>query len=339
MTKGGKVVGYQAVVKIGKKPFYGPMVQDPSLARSALLKKLQSGTPAEGEPFSTSARGLLDGRLKKEWSEATLDLGRAVLERVDGSVLGEMFFHNVCPEDIVRWRNSIELSASSCHRYQRIVERWLNLLGNPVKAPKPTVREPDVRILTRAEQRRLYGACRTERARFAVLMMFEWGLRPGELCGLKHEDRFETGVRVQRSISKRGVPKNTKTDRSKALLPIIDPELKKWIGSKKGYLLGTRHNTPMVPDDLLEMVKAIALDAKLGDMTTMDLRHTAAVNMLSAGVDPATVASITRHSVDTLLKVYYRSTDHGKVEALKKSRAWRQVDKTPKGGKKEATGR
>lgn len=321
--------GYRAVIKIQGKKVAGPVTPDPELARSLLLEKLlkQTNQNLPGEPFSTSAKRLLDGRLKNEWSEATLELGESVVKLLDGSLLGGMPASSVSGDGIVEWRMSLKVSASTVHRYQRIVERWLSLLGNPVRATKPKVKEPTVRILTRSEQQRLLEACTTERMRMAVLMMLEWGPRPSELCGLKHEDRFEDGVMIRRAVTKNGKVSDTKTDRSKAWLPILHEELKKFIGSSKGYLLGTISKRPLNPATLRRMLQKVARDAKLGHVTPMDIRHTAAVNMLSAGVDPATAASITRHSVEMLLKVYHRSTDAGKLEALKKTTEYRkQVD-------------
>jgi integrase len=78
--------------------------------------------------------------------------------------------------------------------------------------------------------------------------------------------------------------------------------------------------------DVLAQVPAnqlLANDAKLGHVTPHDLRHTCLMNFLMAGVDPATAASLLRHSLDTALKIYFRLTPHGKADALKRARTWR----------------
>lgn len=215
--------GYRAYISQNGKRVYGPLVQDESEARSALLKKLLSETgPQEGMPLSTSVRALLDGRLKKEWAPSTLELAEALYPQLGG--LGAKDPKDITALEIVGWRVSLDVAPSTAHRYQRLLEVWLKMLGNPVKGEKPRVREPDVRVLSRTEQAKLVETAREGRRRNIIRFMLEVGCRPGELCGLRYEDIVENGAVIQRQADKRGDVKIPKTDRSRRLVP-VSPEL------------------------------------------------------------------------------------------------------------------
>ncbi|MGB8910616.1 MAG: tyrosine-type recombinase/integrase [Candidatus Cybelea sp.] len=64
--------------------------------------------------------------------------------------------------------------------------------------------------------------------------------------------------------------------------------------------LGRRY-TPMAATNAFQR---LARKAKLSTTRLHDLRHHAASELLAAGVDPALVAAITGHSIETLLRNY-----------------------------------
>ena len=122
-------------------------------------------------------------------------------------------------------------------------------------------------------------------------------------------------------VAGRPQTQNTKTEISKAWVPIT-PELLEQIGPPRtGYILAL-NNKPWRPDNLRRAIQALSERSGLGRVNPNWLRHTAAVNMLAAGVDPATVASITRHSMDVLLKLYYRSSNDLKRQALQRTKTY-----------------
>jgi len=343
----GKLVGYRLRVRVDGQEVYGPIVKKRSDALPAFNEQLaRKLAAAEREPvragpkLSSSLWVLIENRLDREWRPKTVSLAKTVAKRVEMHPIGERGVFEIDAARILEWRLSLDshrrneegraLEASSSHRYQRILERMLALLGNPVKAEKPIVREPLVRILTRAEQQELIDRAVQPRARLALMMLIGWGLRNGEACGLMHEDRHEMGVMLRRQVIEvRGlvlIDDTMKTDESRAWLPFPFPEMADLIGPpESGYVLATKNGTPMRPSNLRRMVQSVAEGTAYEGIGPQDLRHTAGVNLLRAGVDPKTAASITRHSVDTLLKIYHRVCNDGKAEAMQKVAAWRQA--------------
>lgn len=321
IRKNGKILGYRVRIQIENQTITGPRRASKSSARSAFAERSENlnAKPDPSLPtFSISARRLLDGRLKQEWQKKTLQLGEIVLVKIDGH-LGALPVEAIGPAEIIAERVRWGLSASTSHRYQRIVERLLKLLGRSVKAEKPRLREPSIRILTRDEQTDLLNRAVQPRTRLAMLILLRWGLRNGEACGLKHEDRFEDGVLLRRAIREDGKPYAMKTDESRAWLPLYDPELAAAIGRGKGYVLATASGTPMLPSNLRRMVQSVAEHTSYEGITPQELRHTAAVNMLRAGNDVGAVAQITRHSVETLLKIYDRVNPEAKRNVMKRT--------------------
>lgn len=341
----GKIVAYRGKITIEGRDIWGPLTEKRSDALPKLrekLLKLGSETEAprrSGPKLSTSIRILIENRLVKEWRPKTVSLARTVLTSIIGSkpkamrqipraAIADYGVNDITSDDVLQWRLSLQVQASTAHRYQRMLEQFLSLLGNPVKAAKPKVREPEIRILTREEQVHLLNRAVQPRTRLALAILLNWGLRSGEACGLMHEDRHEDGILLRRQVIENNgqviIDENLKTDDSRAWLPFMDDYLDAEIGAPRtGFVLATRHGTPMRPSKLRNMVQSVAEFTSYEGITPHEIRHTAGVNLLRAGVDPATAASITRHSIDTLLKIYHRVSQESKKEALAKVKAWK----------------
>lgn len=318
---------------------WGPLTEKRSDALPKLREKLarrgnQSEPPRKGPKLSTSILLLIENRLANEWRPKTVSLARTVLTAVKAAPIGDLGINEVLPSDLIAWRLALRnkhgelVSASTARRYQALLESMLGMLGNKVKADKPKVREPDIRILTREEQDDFIKRAVQPRTKLALAILINWGLRSGEACGLRHEDRHEDGVMLRRQVIEDNgrliIDETMKTDESRAWLPFFDDWMAEQIGPpRKGFVLATETGTPMRPSNLRRMVQSVAEFTPYEGITPQELRHTAGVNLLRAGVDPATAASITRHSVDTLLKIYHRVNQESKKEALAKVRAWK----------------
>jgi integrase len=334
VRRNGAEIGYRGAIRIETKLIVGPLTKKRSDALPRLYAKLRNlakfrdrPKPDEAQNLSTSMDDLITHHLVHEWRPKTVELASAVQKKVDASWFGKLIPSEIQPSDILRWRIELGIAASSAHRYQCLVERVLTILGHSVRAAKPSVREPSIRVLTRAEQRDIINRAPSHRSKLALKILLEWGLRAGEACGLRHDDRHEDGVWLRRqAIETQGrlvIDNTMKTDESRAWLPMIDPFMLENIGPPRtGYVIGTA-GTPMRPSNLRRMVQSVAAQTPYAGITPHELRHTAGVNLLRAGVDPATAASITRHSIKTLLKIYHRVTQEGKIEALNKLQKWR----------------
>lgn len=324
----GKTV-HRAQVTIDGRKFSGPRVSRKADARPALWDKLRrkaASQPGSPVTLSESIPALIADRLQYEWAPKTVELANWLADLVNGRTIGRLAAADVRSQDIVNWRLSLKLADSSLHRLQSMLERMIKLLGGTAVAAKPRVREPDILILTRAQQVDLIERCVQPRTRLAMEILLALGIRSGEACGLMHEDRFEEGIYVRRQIQqlKGGATiRQLKTDESRAWVP-LPPELLDRIGPpREGYVLATAFGTPMIGSNLRRMLRSVTEGTEYERVTVSGLRHTAAVNMLRAGVDPRMAASITRHSVDTLLRIYHRVSPDGKKEAMEKTRVYR----------------
>lgn len=322
-----KIVGYRVRFMLETKMITGPQRGTKSSARTAFTEQTlkRNAKPDPNLPtLSMQVKKLLEGRLKQEWEAKTVTLGWTVYNRTLSGI-GKLQPAMIDEEAIIAERLRWNVSPSTAHRYQRMIERLLHLSGHKVKAAKPRLREPEIRILTMDEQRDFLNRIVQPRTRLAAEILLCWGLRNGEACGLKHEDRHENGVWLKRGIRDSGESYPMKTDRSRAWLPFFDDKLAGMIGPPcKGYVLATERGTAMLPSNLRRMMQSVAEHTPYEGLRPQDLRHTAAVTMLRSGIDVGTVASITRHSVDTLLKIYYRATPDAKIEAMKKLQAFRR---------------
>lgn len=324
----GKVVGYRGIIEIAKQTIYGPQVAKRSDALPALYAKLKRLERQDqqreletitGPKLSTYARRLLTGQLRTEWAPNTLELGYTVLGRVNGTPLADLGIFEIGPQELQAWRDQLGISIGSANRYQRIIERWLALAGRNVKSPKPKAPDPVIRILSRSEQEELIQRAHQPRTRLALMLLIDLGIRAGEVCGLRHEDRHDDGVFIVRQGSR----DRLKTTASNAWIPLSDRLLELVGPPRSGYVLATENGTAMAVNNLRRMVQSVAEGTAYADICPQDLRHTAAVNMLRAGVDALTVSTITRHSVDTLLKVYHRVEQEGKREAMRRVQDWK----------------
>jgi len=329
--KDGKIVAYRGAITIDGKPVRGSWTEKRSEALPMLYAKLRrlaneyESSSTVGPELFPAATILLENRLKTEWRPKTYALGQCVLKHIENAPIGKLGALEITQQDIVDWRLALKVSPSSAHRYQRILERFINLLGNKAKAPKPKLSEPDLRVLTPKEQKFLIDRCVQPRTKLAMTILIKLGIRAGEACGLMHEDRHLGGIWIRRQIVEIDGGTDiapTKTDESRGWIP-LPAELQALIGPpRSGFVLATGKDTPMRPSNLRRMVQTVASGSKLAGITPHELRHTAAVNLLQAGVDPGTAASITRHSVETLIKIYNRVTTVHKEAAMEKVAQW-----------------
>lgn len=327
-TKSG--IRYYAEVMINGSMIYGPRVDSPEQARPALQQKLaemaqkqrQAENPSEN--LSTLVPTYLNGRNTKHRAENTNDLANYAWKAVEPT-LGHLTPSDISPELFHAAFAALPIAGDTKNRYQREVAAALHHFGCLIKTTRfPKSPTPDITVLDRKKQKLLLQTARHPRTQLAIQILLETGIRPAEACGLMHEDRFDDGIWIVRSrtmVKGRPTNKAPKTEQSKAWVP-ISSELQKKIGPpKQGFVLALG-GIPWNTTNLRRAVRTVAIEAGLEAVNPNELRHTAAVNMLAAGVDPATVASITRHSMTTLLKLYYRGSNDLKRQALKKTQKY-----------------
>lgn len=324
-TKSG--IRYWAVVMLNGLTYYGPRCSTASDARAALWKKIAAEAAQEkrlqsGEQtLSTLAPTYLSGPPTAHRSENTNILARYAWAAVEPA-LGPLRPSEVDATVLHAAVAAVQANGDTRNRYQREIAAMLSHFGNTLDPPRfPSAPEPEIRILTVPEQKRLVAAAYLPRTRLAIELLLDTGLRPSEACGLQHEDMDGDGFWVKRArpmVGSRPQTTGTKTSQSQAWVPLTKRLAKQLGPPRSGFVLGGEGGKPWTTANLRRAIKAAATDAKLGDVSPNELRHTAAVTMLAAGVDPATVATITRHSLTTLLKIYYRGSNELKRLAILK---------------------
>jgi integrase len=159
-----------------------------------------------------------------------------------------------------------------------------------------------------------------ERYRPMLNLMWRCGLRPGELFALTvgQLDPESHRLTVDRAVNDR-TQGPTKTGRVRTfVLPLaIFDQLSAYIRSEagwtdpEGFVFTTERGTMIDADNFRRRVFAPAAKAAGVNhgVTLMDLRHTAASNMVAAGIDLATVAQHTGHSLRVLWNTYTHAVD------------------------------
>ena len=164
-------------------------------------------------------------------------------------------------------------------------------MKNAPKVWRPSKPQSDKRILTRAEAIALIDAARSPHTRLALILLLGTAARVGAVLDLKWDrvdfDRGTINLRLEDTATRKGraiVPMNASTRAAlqDARAAAISDYVIEWAG--------TRVNS--VRKGVMSAVSA----AKLGHVRIHDLRHTAAVTMLSSGVPLVKVAQVLGHS-------------------------------------------
>lgn len=186
------------------------------------------------------------------------------------------------------------------------------ILQNPasfVRSPKkPEKRE---RVVTVAQAMDLLDVVDGTDLAAPVFLALFFGLRRGEIAGLKWEDldRQTRGLRIVRqrqAIRPHGVVetplKTTGSRRTLRLTPALIDELDRR-GNLDSVYICTYRGLPWVPDTITEQWNKLRPE-ELSEWTFHDLRHGAAGLLASLGNDLMVVASILGHKHPTMSVLY-----------------------------------
>lgn len=274
------------------------------------------------ETVAEFAEMLLDGPLKSELKPKTLSLYSTLICSVlPYTSLGKMRMVDVNKRHVEAFRDGLVkakyqprqegppvlYSASTVGRYMQCLSAILKRGGKsfPVKLPK--VPETDKRVLTKEEATRLLALLKKHGDRvYAFGLLCLHGLRPHEagLITSKHFD--EDGFRV---------PAATKT--GFRWVPMND-ELREWMQGREGLVIPTEEGTVNIRNLRERQWRPAVEGTEFHGLKPYDLRSTAGTLMLQAGVDIRTAAEIMGHSPEMLARVYARSRNSVKVDAIRK---------------------
>jgi len=269
------------------------------------------------------------GTLRSELAPNTAAKYETVYEHsLRPSALAVLPMDSVQPGQIAAWLRTVDGQPRTKAAYlsvlsgvfRRAMDAGL-IPSNPcrtIKAPKPAPHRK--RILTPEEVGQLLALDLPPRVRLAVLFGLE-GLRRSEICGVRFDDYQDGGINVCRQVQdpggRLGIRDMTKNGKDR-WVP-VGKELKALLAKgSEGFVLQSEGGGPYRPSNLYrDWRKAIAGTAFEG-LDLHELRATAGMAYLVAGVDVRTAAEILGHDPSVLLREYARSSSALKVAARKK---------------------
>jgi site-specific recombinase XerD len=151
-----------------------------------------------------------------------------------------------------------------------------------------------------------------------LLLAVQTGLRVSELVNLTCADiHLGHGAHVH-CLGKGRKHRNTPLTKQTAAV------LKVWLAEQRGQpddpLFPTRTGTPMSRDAVERLVTKYSTQAKLRDVTPHVLRHTAAMQLLHAGVDTSVIALWLGHEQAETTQIYLHADMATKERALARTK-------------------
>jgi len=214
----------------------------------------------------------------------------------------------------------------------RVPGRYRPPLDNasPQRPVRRVLRVKTVEALPRPMTAEIYaallGELRTRRDRALLEVMWEGGLRPGEVLGLHLEDISYGQRRItvcKRDDHPRGVRQKSRRDRvvdlleGRALHAVSDYVMHErpadadcpWVFLVGGK--GTRRCEPLSYDAMVRMFARAAARAGVRDawLTPHSLRHTHATRMFEGGMRELTLMTRLGHATPDSMKIYTRVSD------------------------------
>lgn len=156
-------------------------------------------------------------------------------------------------------------------------------------------------------------------------LSFSYGLRPGEVCGIRRKDVTLTQLHIEQGVSRDGLVTDLKTDMSHRALPMTPSMygmLEQFLNKDEDdFIFKNRLRNPYTPEiyskhfrNLKRKYNAIHTDAPLPDMPLYNARHTfATLAIMEQHWDPRILASVMGHTSVNTAAVNYIST----ADALK----------------------
>lgn len=187
---------------------------------------------------------------------------------------------------------------------------------NPTRgAELPELGTTEGRSLTRDECDRLLAAT-PKGWQLLVEVAIRTGLRQGELLALKWSSVVDGQLLIRDQLLRSGEHGATKTKRGVRQIPLTRDlqmeltaaRLASRYSSDEDYIFVREDGSPRTHGAFYRQVRNAAQRAKLGLVTPHDCRHTAASNMVAAGVPPATVARVMGDRIETVMAVYVRDS-------------------------------
>jgi integrase len=252
------------------------------------------------------------------------------VERVLTDKMGEGLSRN----SLVRIRTVLAMALDEAMR-RRVVDYNVARLA---RIPKGARHAREGRALTADQAHALLEAAAEDRDEILVVLGLYLGLRPGEVCGLEWQDvDFDAGtvavVQMRRREPDQSMsftdpkagshrtlsaprPVMAALERQRTRQKVERMAARDW--QDFGLVATTRNGTPIDPSNHRRCVERMAGAAGIfmrPPLTPNELRHTAATNMVDAGLTLSEVADQLGHANERMLTQTYRHKRRGAVGA------------------------
>jgi integrase len=208
------------------------------------------------------------------------------------------------------------------------------LLG--FKRPRSKASKDATSAWSTDEARTFLAAVADDRLVAAWTLLLTRGLRRGELAGLRWDavDLEGGSLRITRTrvlVDGKPVDSEPKTDAGKRRIPLDDrlaavlrshktrQGQERWAAhgawSDGGYVFTNELGAPLHPEYFSTRFESLTDRAGLRRIRLHDLRHTAASQMIAAGVSPKVVAELLGHASPTITQVTYQHVMPGMSES------------------------
>jgi integrase len=295
-------------------------------AEAKLNDVIRNFRPSEtGAKFEALAAWYLKtngGRWSEKWNETSKCLFRyQILPRLGAKIASDLKRSDIqqAINDIAADPKSQSTSTvKKCLTHIRAVFNFAIddelLEKNPaLKAELPPTKRPADRFLTLDECQRLLEVGST-RDQLIVRLFMVCGLRPSELFALRVNDVLDGELRIDETIVHYQVSENTKTEGSRANVPLspeLESALRFYILEEKltdsDFLFPSASGTAMFPDNFLDRVlKPLGKKAGIANLNHQILRRTTATHFQKHGT-VKDAQTLLRHSdAQTTLKHYQK---------------------------------
>jgi integrase len=284
----------------------------------------------------------------------TLHDARRSAETVIFPEFGDLPITELTPRHLDEWYRKLAtgegrarpLKATSIRRHHGVLSsalsqavRWEWIDRNPAeRSQPPALEQVELQVPTTDEVRALLSAADARGDKWGMLLKLAvlTGGRRGELCGLRWFDVEGESIRFRRSLYRAGAErgeKTTKTGRERriAVAPAGQALLEEWRVKceataeaaevelvEDAFIVSTfpDGSRPMNPDTLTSVVHKLCVELGIPHVHLHSLRHFAATEMLSAGIDPRNAAEVLGHANPSLtLSLYGHATNERQRQA------------------------
>lgn len=189
--------------------------------------------------------------------------------------------------------------------------------GIKVRANDPRIRKPprEPKVWSMEQMHEFAAAAPTAQGKAMIRVLSDCGLRLGEMLALERIAHTQGGVLRVKGTAHNGVvtTQDGETKLHDRVVPLPASTagfiLRSLNGSRSRWLFPNGRNRPHCEGNFRRDVWALCREATGLNIVPHDMRHSWCSHMAAAGVDPADLAAVAGHRLETMMQYYVHSLD------------------------------